>query len=90
MAPIPDENAQHTESQVWTATEKTISKFVVPEIEKKVHEIEQTEADCKGSSDLEFFVETIRIQDRLNYKWNKKQELFFINYPHLQRTSNFV
>ena len=69
---------------------KTISKFVVPEIEKKVHEIEQTEADCKGSSDLEFFVETIRIQDRLNYKWNKKQELFFINYPHFQRTSNFV
>ena len=47
---------------------KTISKFVVPEIEKKVHEIEQTEADCKESSDLEFFVETIRIQDRLNYK----------------------
>ena len=47
---------------------KTISKFVVPEIEKKVHEIEQTEADCKGSFDLEFFVETIRIQDRLNYK----------------------
>ena len=42
---------------------KAISKFVVPEIEKKVHEIE---TDCEGSSDLKFFVETIRIQDRPN------------------------
>ena len=35
MAPIPEENAQHMETHVQIATEKIISKVVVPEIEKR-------------------------------------------------------
>ena len=49
MAPIPEENAQNMENHVYTATEKTISKYVVAEkrYRKKVHEIKQTETDCE-------------------------------------------
>ena len=38
---------------------------------KQVHEVEQIETDCKESSDLEFFVETIIIQDSLNINETK-------------------
>ena len=41
-------------------------KVCCPWNRKKVHEIGQIESDCEESSDLEFFVETISIQDPLN------------------------
>ena len=41
-------------------------KVCCPRNRKKVHEIGQIETDCEESSDLEFFVETISIQDPLN------------------------
>ena len=40
-------------------------KVCCPQNRKKVHKIEQTKTDCKESSDLEFFVEKISIQDLL-------------------------
>ena len=41
-------------------------KVCCPQNRKKVHEIEQIETDCEEFSNLEFFVETISIQDPLN------------------------
>ena len=37
-----------------------------PRNRKRVREFKQTETDCEEFSDLEFFVETISIQDSLN------------------------
>ena len=38
-----------------------------------VHEIEQIETDCEESSDLEFCVKTISIQDPLNINETKNE-----------------
>ena len=37
-----------------------------PRNRKKVHKIDQTKRDCEVSSNFDFFVETISIQDPLN------------------------
>ena len=63
-----------------------------PQNWKKVHKIEQTKADCKDSSDLEFFVETISIQDPLNINGIKSESsvwsitLIFNRLPFLHKT----
>ena len=41
-------------------------KVCCPRNRKKAQKIEQIETDCEESSDLEFFVEAISIQDPLN------------------------
>ena len=46
--------------------QKNHFKVCCPQNRKKVHKVKQIETDCNESSDLEFFVETIIIQDPLN------------------------
>ena len=47
--------------------------FCCPWNWKKVHKIKQTESDCEKSSNLEFFEETISIQDPLNINAMKNE-----------------
>ena len=44
-----------------SVTGEITSNFVVPEIKKKVHEIEQTESYVEEYYDLEFFIETTNL-----------------------------
>ena len=56
--------------RIWKAVFKLQPKKLFQSLlspkSKSVHEIEQTETDCEESSDIEFFVEIINIQDPLN------------------------
>ena len=46
MPPIPEENAQHMETHFQIATEKIISKVVVPKIEKRYMKSHLQLKDC--------------------------------------------
>ena len=58
---------------VLNCNQKNHFKVCCPRNRKKVHEIEQTESHCEESSDPEFFVEAVSIQDPLNIKEMKKE-----------------
>ena len=66
MALILEENAQHMESRVYVASKKSISKFAVPEIEKRHTKSRKRRLTASSLPILNLFVETISIQGVLN------------------------